>query len=96
MPEIARGFGCAFGLIRLLAVGSIVAVAVETDPATKIRTRGLFIGSIGLAPIWGIAYILRTGEFFWTKRCAQRILDGGIVTRHERPSRSGCSSCCWR
>jgi hypothetical protein len=85
MREVGRGFGCAFEVIWLLAVGSIIAAAFENDPETKVPAAGAFLGRVGLAPLWGIAYVLRTGEFFWTRRYARRILDGGIVTRHERP-----------
>jgi len=85
MQEMGRGFGCAFGLIWLLASGSIVAVAVAIAPEAKVREFGAFLGSVGLAPLWGIAYVPRTGEFLWTKRYAQRILDGGVVTRRDRP-----------
>jgi hypothetical protein len=78
--------GCAFGVIWLLAVASIVAIVVEDDPRMRVRSLGLFIGSIGLASIWGMVSVLRTGQFFWAKMYGQYImLDWGIVERDERP-----------
>jgi hypothetical protein len=82
MDAWERRWGCVFMCLWLLTVGSLIAAVAVHDPASRVRGLGVCVGAFGIAFLWGVVHVLKSGRFSWS-RPSVRLPESGVTHRRD-------------